>query len=133
MTFLLIFLLVGLLVGVVMNRFTNRMLLYCISILQLFHFSLLSFPSELFYSLSRRKGMFITVDAYLWIGNPLIATGIASFIPHEVCSRCATACTLSLTTISETCVLADIVLNDRGCQLQTSRCRDSQVAGSFKF
>lgn len=23
---------------------------------------------------------------YMWIGNPLIATGIASFILHEVCS-----------------------------------------------
>ncbi len=23
---------------------------------------------------------------YLWIGNPIIATGIASFLLHEVCS-----------------------------------------------
>jgi hypothetical protein len=32
-----------------MNRFTNRMLLYCISILQLLHFSVLSFPGGRFY------------------------------------------------------------------------------------
>lgn len=27
------------------------------------------------------------VNWYLWLGNPILATGLASFLLHEVCTR----------------------------------------------
>lgn len=41
---------------------------------------------------------------YLWIGNPVIATGLMSFLLHEVRFHAAYACSLYLQTFLRGCV-----------------------------